>query len=231
MNNNEIKYQILLSVESASEITAPSRPIRVFIDDVKNYVYSKEIKKLSDTLTRLVYEKALKSFKFEKHQDIHNCIIFEKGENFGKLLKKLHEIIVLTAALEDSSKNNDYIIYELEYNDWSREIHVINKTSGKRYFIKRPHYESESKIIFEYLFNHPEENINKKVFEEEVKRELNKTLITSLDKIGTELGFTRELKKLFLTTSKDYAKLRIKVTKSQQQKSGIDISKIFSNKK
>jgi len=112
--------------------------------------------------------------------------------------------------------NKDEMIYKISYDKWSGEIYINNKKLIKL------RWDSVNRIVFEYLYNHPEKWIKKEILDREIIKELqenkkilNHELKKPLSKIAYELGFIGGRKKLFLNTLKNAAMLRIKITKKQ----------------
>lgn len=171
---------------------------------------------------------------------IKNNIATSKGSSlFGHIFKKnilpAYNIYKKMSVFRDSVKkekeglSNEDVVYELSYDDFSRQILIIDKKNNKTFLLKTPHYDSENKVIFEYLFNHPQEVVKLRTLEDEVKKELNSNLVVSLHRVAHELGFKGPLKKLFLSTTKETAILRKKVTAEQLKKSNINLAEILKS--
>jgi len=169
---------------------------------------------------------------------IKNNIATSKGSSlFGHIFKKnilsAYNIYKKMSVFEGSVKkekqglSNEDVIYELAYDDFSRQILIIDKKNNKTFLLKTPHYDSENKVIFEYLFKHAQEIVKLKALEDEVKKELNSNLVVSLHRVAHELGFKGPLKKLFLNTTKETAMLRKNVTAEQLKKSNINLGEIL----
>lgn len=128
---------------------------------------------------------------------------------------------ILTEVLKEDINQDKEVIYEISYYDFSRDIFINDRK------LKTLRYNSPNRIVFEYLYSHPDEDIEKETLNDIVYKELNKPLEKKLSKIAQEAGFTGNRKKLFFITTENTAKLRIQITKKQIDKAKIDPSKIL----
>lgn len=107
-------------------------------------------------------------------------------------------------------------VYEITYTP-TREI-LLNKTIR----LAKPDFDSENDVVFDYLYNHPNQKISLKELETQIK----KTLTKSLHKIVENLGFKGDLKTVFFTVSQDAVSFRNPITQDDLEKLGISKIKL-----
>ena len=184
------------------------------------------------------YEKEVRFFEtvfylsLKKIITINSCNIIKDFEYQNEEKQKLD--LRLTFIEDISSEegiseailsNDDEVVLELFYDEYG-DIYI--KSDKDKIKLGKPQYNSINKLVFEYLYNNHDKPIKKYVLSDLVQKELGKPLTKPLRKIAQELGFKGDIKKLFFITTENVAKLRKKITKSQLNDIGIDISKIFS---
>ena len=113
--------------------------------------------------------------------------------------------------------SDEEVAFELGYDEWYFQITINGK------LLKTPQYNSANRF-------HPNEDISIETLKEVVKANLDEELDTPLKKVAYELGFTSDRKKAFFKTTKDSAKMRIKVTNKDIKELNIDPSKILPEK-
>lgn len=88
------------------------------------------------------------------------------------------------------------------------EVKMINNEIwiNGQYLIKKPNFDSENGLVFDYLYRNPDKDVTKKELEENLKITINKRL----SKIITDLGFTGEIRKAFFTKSSDKSIIRFR---------------------
>ena len=168
----------------------------------------------------------------KKIVSINGCSIIKNFDNLFKEKQKLDlrlsfikDATSIIDSFEGALNGHDDTMLELHYDEYGN----INISDGERIRkLSSPRYNSINMVVFEYLYNNHDKPIKKYVLSDLVQKELGKPLTKPLRKIAQELGFTGDIKKIFFITTEKIAKLRKKITKSQLNDIGIDISKIFS---
>ena len=113
---------------------------------------------------------------------------------------------------DGSVKRDKEVIYEVRFTQ-SREI-LIND-----FLLTKLDFDRENDLVFDYLYQNP----NKTISTTELEKPLGGTpLKKPLHKIVENLGFTRELKKVFFNISKDSIRFRNPIRKSELQDMKID---------
>ena len=239
MNIKKKIFYILNAINDGSQITEPGEYIKVGRYDKQNKFFE-EIgnTQLEGILKFLEQERIVRVIKeaeqfhvgtavlsgFESGRDIFR-FYFLKDKNFDKYFNRIKEEI---SYVQNDIDDDSEIIFKLDYEDISRQISIIDFEFNKRYLLSRPNDDTENRVIFEYLFKYSKEKtVRKEVFKEEIKKELNKTMAIALDKAAAQLGFNRDLKKVFFSTSKKTARLRIKISKKDLEKLNIDLRQIL----
>ena len=107
------------------------------------------------------------------------------GKEYKELAEKYQNERSLTNNVSAAPKFNYKITYE------SREILINGKP------IARPNFDGENDLVFNYLILNPNQKFTRKQIEEAVKSKLRK----SLSKIVENLGFKKDLRKIFFNVS------------------------------
>jgi len=106
---------------------------------------------------------------------------------------------------------NPHAIYEVKFTA-AREI-LING-----FLLTRLDFDSENDNVFKYLYEHPNQTISAA----ELEKQLGGTpLRKSLHKIVENLGFVREIKRVFFDISKDSIRFRNPITDKELEALGI----------
>lgn len=130
-------------------------------------------------------------------------------DKFGSFYSQ-HKKQVAPRAIPDST-----ILYRVSYSDKSREILVNNLLLAK------PDFGSENEMVFGYIYQHPNERLNKT----QIEQQLNISIGKSFHKIVENLGFKGDLRKAFFDLSKTYIRFRNPVTKKDLDALNIEILK------
>ncbi len=111
--------------------------------------------------------------------------------------------------------SNNQILYKISF-PLSKEIKLNNKVLAK------PQYDSENFKVFSYLMENPNKTIKKSKIQESIGKSIGK----DFHKIIENLGFKKDLRKIFFIVSKDTIFFRNPVTKVEFDKFGIPRLKI-----
>jgi hypothetical protein len=229
MDISYIEYCLLITLESKYQ--DPSENYGIMLDGEEKVIdLFKEIgnEKSDILLSELERKKVIKIIKPPFGFDLSLSLLgikpisyyFIKAENFYLYLKKLEE------KFKDivSKSVDDYIEFEIFYDDFSRRIIIKDITKNINYLLKTPNYDSINNIVFKYLYDHPDIEIKKTVLDSIVLQSVDKTNYKTLRKIVSDLGFTGNLHKAFIIVTKNTIKVRKKVTKKNLQELNIDLS-------
>ena len=231
-------FFILDAIDQASQLVEPEEIIKLDIDDKQNSFFRDIGATQLDSIFSLLEKKrvikvikkaeplhaytAIKSGLL-KSRDVF-CFFFLKDINFNSYFDEIKRVIIPNQV---EVENNDSVIFELSYDDFSGQISIDDLQSRIRYYLKKLQDNSVNRVIFEFLFN----NLNKKFDIKElgkiVKEKINKTLVPDLNQVAFELGFNKNLKKVFFSTSKNSAKLRTKITGKELAQTNVDLVSIL----
>jgi hypothetical protein len=118
--------------------------------------------------------------------------------------------------LAEISESKTDIVYEITYTDGGNVL--LNKV----FQLAKTDFNKENDLVFSLLYENP----NKLFTVADIKRELGTTLDKSLNKIVENLGFTGDIRKVFMNVSKDSIKFRNPITRSDLEKIGIDMIRL-----
>jgi mRNA-degrading endonuclease RelE of RelBE toxin-antitoxin system len=131
--------------------------------------------------------------------DLVNVVVVELDDKFDKWLmhkKKIEQAInsvFSNTAIDDiKNKPKSKSIYQIKYGADQRII--LNNL----FELSKPNFDSENANVFDFLYNNP----NKKYTLQEIESSLDQKLTKNLSKIVENLGFTKDLKKVFFQVSK-----------------------------
>lgn len=93
---------------------------------------------------------------------------------------------------------------------------------NNQFLIAKPNFNSENDLIFNFLFRHPYQSFSRK----EIESEIGIKLFKDFDKIVENLGFKKDLRRIFFDVSKDKISFRNPVTGEQLKQMKIDYIKI-----
>ena len=193
-------------------------------ENSKNRFYNKEIR-FFEVILYLANEKIINIDSCNVIKDYKKIDIDEQKIDLKFTPRKdINSIIIPTGDSEEKRKQTEEIICQISYDNFSRDISI----NGYKLITLR--YDSPNKVIFEYLFKHPDEYIEKEKLEELILKELKEPLKKPLTKFADEVGLKGKRRKLFFTTTKDTAKLRTKITKEQLEAANIKLSEILPEK-
>jgi hypothetical protein len=119
-----------------------------------------------------------------------------------KLLKGFDDY--LQSYFDETHKNESEVCLWISYPDNIREV-LLNDII----IISKPNFNSVNDLVFNYLYNNPNKTITKSALE----RELNTPITKRLHDIVQELGFKKELGKIFFSVSKTQIAFKNPITK------------------
>ena len=233
-------FHILKAIDDASQLVGPEESIKVDRYDKQNNFFNNIGNTQLDSIFSLLEnEKAVRVI--QKAEPLHEitaiksmllksrdnfCFLFFKDQNFDSYFKKIKEEL----SFQNLKPNDDETtIFELSFDEFSGQISINDLQNKRSYFLKKPHYDSDNRIVFEYLYNNSGKIVNIEELNGIVYKETYHYLGTELDKIAAQLGFNRDLKKLFFTTSKKTARLRKKITKKKLNQTKTNLKSILEN--
>ncbi len=120
-----------------------------------------------------------------------------------KLLKGFDEYLQRYLPVTHKNESQEYLW--ISYPDNTREV-LLNDII----IISKPNFNSVNDIVFSYLYKHPNKAITKKVLERDVYKQ---TITKRLHDIVQELGFKKELAKIFFSVSKTQIEFKNPITK------------------
>jgi len=218
-----------------SFIESVSKTVKVLKDFERGIEKESSIKiPFKENFEHIFYKKEVRFYETFFYLDkgkivsINSCKILEsKSKEKQKIdlrftvKKDISSVSILKESFEEQKKINAKIVLEISYDDFSRTIYING------YKIVALQYYKPNRVIFEYLFKHHDEYIEREKLKEKVLEELGKPLKKSLTKFVNDIGFQGKRRELFFTTTKDAIKLRIKITKEQLDAANIRLSEIL----
>ena len=112
----------------------------------------------------------------------------------------------LQRYLDETHKNESEVCLWISYPDNTREVLLKDII-----IISKPNFNSVNDLVFTYLYKNPNKTITKKALE----REVNTPIIKRLHDIVQELGFKKELAKIFFSVSKTQIEFKNPITKQE----------------
>lgn len=205
--------------------------VNLYLGEQPQYNISNEIFPVKSYLD---YYKIERTAKFDEYyKKIKNKVFSGKDKLPSSITGK-----VKTEQTSDNKKTSDTeelkekdIALKLSYDYFSRKIFIEDIINSKRYLLKTPNYDSANQIIFKYLYKYPNDKVRIEKLRAIVEKESGRHIIRKLHNIASDLGFTGDIKKLFLLTSNNSAEMRTEITTEQIEKLKVDINKIFKNLK
>jgi len=235
INNFESDYLNSYTDHYFSFIESVSKTVKVLKDFERGIEKESSIKiPFKENFENIFYKKEVRFYETIFYLDkgkivsINSCKILEsKSKEKQKIdlrftvKKDISSVSILKESFEEQKKINAKIVLEISYDDFSRTIYING------YKIVALQYYKPNRVIFEYLFKHHDEYIEREKLKEKVLEELGKPLKKSLTKFVNDIGFQGKRRELFFTTTKDAIKLRIKITKEQLDAANIRLSEIL----
>ena len=108
------------------------------------------------------------------------------------------------------------VVYRITYTP-AREV-LLNDV----FQLAKPDFDSENDLVFDYLYEHP----NEKFAKQQIEAKINLTIAKPLHKIVENLGFKGDLKKLFFNVSKNSILFRNPITRRDLEQLGISRIKL-----
>jgi len=174
---NEVKA-ILMQFEAESKISIEYMPrfINEFIPDIhKRYLYEVKVLDIAYFKSFIPHESPIKALnKFTE-------------EITGQTAEERARIKAIENAVKEKELSPNVSEYFIDYKD-DKVIMLNGKID-----IGRPHFGEDNQIVFEFLYNHP----NQVFTEKELLEKTNAKVIGKLTKIVESLGFRRGLGKAF----------------------------------
>lgn len=136
-------------------------------------------------------------------------------EKFESYLREFQEKYKIYIPENNTAVNEDTKLW-ISYSKNSREI-LLNDI----FLISKPHFGKVNDLVFSYLYENP----NKLISKSELEKNATKGPIEkSLNSIIQQLGFEKDLRKIFIIVNKNHIQLNNPVTKKYL--SELQISKI-----
>jgi hypothetical protein len=107
------------------------------------------------------------------------------------------------------NKSNEDVVLEIEYVNNS--IILVNYATGGNIVIGNPNFDSQNDKAFEVLFQHAGKKLTQKELEEKADTKFDKRL----QKLVENLGFTKDLRKIFFQTSQGSITFHKTITSKQ----------------
>lgn len=222
MLTSKQKLYTILDVINDKRVLLPN-DAQLYLDpkhDLKGYFPEEELASLLHKLQD--DEKVLKVVQWpplpeyqDKEKDAFYGIVV-KSDPYQKFTSKIQEEpeyknFKITPSPSKSVINDSSIALNISYTD-ANEI-LINDL----FLLSRPDYDSENEVVFEFLYHHP----NKKHTVAEMTDALGRTIGKSPHKIVENLGFTGNIKRIFMQVTKDAICFKNPITKTDLEKLGI----------
>jgi hypothetical protein len=149
-------------------------------------------------------------------------IIQEENEKFFEYYKKLKKPI---KNYEDIDKNEEIGKYNLSEKNLKEIVYRITYTFDRRILLNKdilishPNLLSENDLVFKYVYDNP----NRQILRDEIEKEIKMKLLKNIPKIIDNLGFTRDLRRVFFSNSNEKQfYFRNPITREDLDNLGID---------
>ena len=103
----------------------------------------------------------------------------------------------LAPTREREAPAESEVVYRITYTK-AREILLSDVFQNEVFQLAKPDFDSENELVFNYLYEHPNQRITRQEIEDAMKVKLTK----SFNKIVDNLGFKGDLRRLFFNVSK-----------------------------
>lgn len=150
------------------------------------------------------------SLILSKFDDFYKTMMAEYVKHNKAIPAQLQDKKIDSKATAQIQQDQSKIIYKITFTT-AREI-LLNG-----FQIAKPDFDSENEVVFSFLFKHPNKRHTLKDIETATGRKLTKTL----HKVIENLGFTGDIKKVFIDVNKDSVCLRNPITQDDLDKLGI----------
>jgi hypothetical protein len=225
--SNRKEYQTIFLREILSEVQANKTPIWLGMQIVQNdpgYEIAEIIMRVKS-----LYLKELEKGGFINRLNIlckfegmppENIIYADFEFQSETLIKRLRLELKNIAKAQRKEKEKlaleNRIMYQIKYNPRDRRI-ILN---GK-YLIKRPDFNTLNSELFEYAYNHVNDEVLKSNFEADSGITFSKT--KRISNVVYELGFSGQLRELFFPSiAKRSFLFRNYISEAELNESGID---------
>lgn len=210
-------FNILLAIESDLQVEQ-SRELTIRFASSASELEGYDTTDLSDlhyyyykAFTYLKNVGCIESYSVDTNALFSDIVInpdkfYEMLQAAKKLYKQKHD-----KETENLIKNADEIAYKITFTS-KREI-VLNDN----FLLSKLDFDSENEVVFGVLYANP----NKKHTVEQLEKATGRKLTKTLHKIVENLGFTGDLKTLFIDTSKNSIRFRNPITTNELNELGI----------
>jgi len=173
---------------------------------------------IEEYLQLLIVKSILNLYRFNEYHEPRDITVDINIDNFKTFYPEIKKIY--TKRFPEKSDQGAHqantrsdILYKITFTPETGEI-IINDIV----ILSKLRFDGENEKVFEYLLKHP----NKRITKKELERKIGVDIHKDFHKIADNLGFKRDLRKIFFNIKKDKILLRDCITESDLVKLGIE---------
>lgn len=204
MDESTVFYLVVEKIHNLETIT-PSDELASFSQDTRGYLNNVDYSEISLALRKLE-----KDYKVIKIKQLATCNSFDSYSlNEDKDYNFVVEILPPFKKFYENFKNKENPDNESSGNSQSQEILSLEYTNrqvklNKIILLAKPDFNTENDIVCKELFD----NVGKTLTRKELEAVLKQPLKKDLNKIAEQLGFNKDIRKIFLAVSKNDIRLK-----------------------
>lgn len=219
MDESTVFYLVVEKIHNLETIT-PSDELATFSQDTRGYLNNVDYSEISLALRKLE-----KDYKVIKIKQLATCNSFDNYSlNGDRDYNFVVEILPSFKKFYDNFKkkdnpNNDSSEDSLDQDILSLEYTNRQVKLNKIILLAKPDFNTENDIVCKELFENVGKTLTRKYLEEVLKQPLKK----DLGKIAEQLGFNKDIRKIFLAVSKNDIRLKkTSISKEDLNNLGLD---------
>lgn len=204
MDESTVFYLVVEKIHNLETIT-PSDELATFSQDTRGYLNNVDYSEISLALRKLE-----KDYQVIKIKQLATCNSFDNYSlNEDKDYNFVVEILPSFKKFYDNFKkkdnpNNDSSEDSLDQDILSLEYTNRQVKLNKIILLAKPDFNTENDIVCKELFD----NVGKTLTRKELEAVLKQPLKKDLNKIAEQLGFNKDIRKIFLAVSKNDIRLK-----------------------
>lgn len=204
MDESTVFYLVVEKIHNLETIT-PSDELATFSQDTRGYLNNVDYSEISLALRKLE-----KDYKVIKIKQLATCNSFDNYSlNEDKDFNFVVEILPSFKKFYDNFKKKDNPSNDSSEDSLDQDILSLEYTNrqvklNKIILLAKPDFNTENDIVCKELFD----NVGKTLTRKELEAVLKQPLKKDLNKIAEQLGFNKDIRKIFLAVSKNDIRLK-----------------------
>jgi hypothetical protein len=219
MDESTVFYLVVEKIYNLETIT-PSDELATFSQNSGGYLNNVDYSEISLALRKLE-----KDYQVIKINQLANCnsydnYSFDVDKNYNFVIK----ILPSFKKFYQGFKKKENTVNESSEDSMNQEILSLEYTNrqvklNKVILLAKPDFNTENDIVCRELFDNVGRTLTRKDLEEVLKQPLKK----DLSKIAEQLGFKKDIRKIFLSVSKNDIRLkRTSISREDMNNLGLD---------